>query len=139
MMQLADLAFVSVKDCVHLGIDTENLSDIEALQKIRETFKLEALFGTFRQGENYTGYMLDKNGYLESRAYPLEIFDRIGAGDAFASGAIHGYFKQVQRQELIDFATAAGALAHTTYGDSPVLSKEEIDDYRLNGRKDLIR
>lgn len=139
MMALADIVFVSVRDCDHLGIPTEQRSEPEILQAIKEQFQLKILFGTHRCANGYQGYLLDDQGYLDSRIYPLVVFDRIGAGDAFAAGAIYGYFHEMDRNDLIDFATASGVLAHTTYGDSPVLSKAEIDDFRLHGQQDLIR
>lgn len=36
------------------------------------------------------------------------------------------YLHQLPKQKLIEYATMSGVLAHTTYGDSPIVSKEEI-------------
>ena len=45
------------------------------------------------------------------------IVDRVGAGDAFAGGVLHGILAAYDPQTCIDFATAAGALKHTVHGD----------------------
>lgn len=139
MMDMADIAFVSSKDALHLGIAIEGKKEQEILTAIWEKFHLEALFGTRRFEHGYQGYLIQNRNYVESRIYPLEIYDRIGAGDAFAAGALHGYFNGWKAEETIDFATASGVLAHSTYGDSPLLTLEEINDFRYYGPKDVRR
>lgn len=139
MMNLADIAFVSVKDAAHLDIETENKEEREILQEILERYQLEALFGTRRPQGSYQGYMLSQTDYVESKVYPLEVYDRIGAGDAFAAGVLHGYYQGWGCAKIIDFGTASGVLAHATFGDSPLLKEADVMDYCLNGNRDIRR
>lgn len=44
-----------------------------------------------------------------------------------AAGAIYGYLHQMNPNDLINYATVSGVLAHTTYGDSPIVTKEQIN------------
>ncbi|MEJ2005102.1 MAG: sugar kinase [Cyclobacteriaceae bacterium] len=55
-----------------------------------------------------------------------EITDRIGGGDAFMAGLIHGLQKGMEDQETIDFATAVAAYKHTINGDH---LEGNIDDF----------
>ena len=57
--------------------------------------------------------------FYESRQYPaLEILDRVGGGDSFASGLIYGLMKTGDPQKAVDYGAAHGALAMTTPGDT---------------------
>lgn len=61
-----------------------------------------------------------------SREYRIEIVDRIGAGDAFAAGAIHGLGKGWDGQAVIDFAVAAACLKHSIPGDFNLVTEAEV-------------
>lgn len=139
MMKLSDIAFASSLDANNLGIVINQKEEKEILKEMFETFDLEVLFGTRRKLNQYQGYMVDCFGYIESEWYDLEIFDRIGAGDAFGAGAIHAYLHQKERQKTITYATMCGVLAHTTYGDVPVLSKEFVENVIENGYTEVKR
>lgn len=57
------------------------------------------------------------------------IVDRIGAGDAFSAGLIYGMINYGQDiQKAVDFGTAASCLKHSVYGDSAIISKEEVEE-----------
>lgn len=57
----------------------------------------------------------------------LEIFDRVGGGDSFASGLIYGFMSTGDPQTAVDFGAAHGALAMTTPGDTTMASLEEVE------------
>lgn len=64
----------------------------------------------------------------KSREYKsLEIYDRIGGGDAFAAGVIYGLTKLNDPQKALEYGVAHGALAMTTPGDSSFASLSEIE------------
>ena len=63
-----------------------------------------------------------------SRPYSLYgIVDRIGAGDAFAAGVLHGLIRSFDPQKTIDFATAAACLKHSIPGDFNLASVADIE------------
>jgi 2-dehydro-3-deoxygluconokinase len=64
---------------------------------------------------------------LESQRYDIRIVDRIGAGDAFAAGLIHGTATGQAPMEALRFAVAAGALKQTIPGDFNRVSVEEVE------------
>lgn len=57
----------------------------------------------------------------------LEVLDRVGGGDAFAAGVIHGLLGGSGAQSAVDLGAAHGALAMTTPGDNAEVSLEEVE------------
>jgi 2-dehydro-3-deoxygluconokinase len=56
----------------------------------------------------------------------LEIFDRVGGGDSFASGLIYGFLNDEDPDQIINYGAAHGALAMTTPGDTTTASLAEV-------------
>ncbi|MDR0196952.1 MAG: sugar kinase [Oscillospiraceae bacterium] len=68
------------------------------------------------------------NTVYKAPDYPgLEIFDRVGGGDSFASGLIYGFLTSGDPQKAVDYGTAHGALAMTTPGDTSMASLKEVE------------
>ena len=72
--------------------------------------------------------------FYESRKYPgLEILDRVGGGDSFASGLIYGFLKTGDPQKAVDYGAAHGALAMTTPGDTSMVTGKEVEKLMTGG------
>jgi 2-dehydro-3-deoxygluconokinase len=56
----------------------------------------------------------------------LEIYDRVGGGDSFASGLIFGFLTDKGPQWAVDCGAAHGALAMTTPGDTSMTTIDEV-------------
>jgi len=56
----------------------------------------------------------------------LEIYDRVGGGDSFASGLVYGFLDGKTPQEAVEYGAAHGALAMTTPGDTTMASLKEV-------------
>lgn len=56
----------------------------------------------------------------------LEILDRVGGGDSFASGLIYGLLEGVDLDTAVNYGAAHGALAMTTPGDTTMVTKAEV-------------
>lgn len=144
MLTYADIVFATEKDAMLNFGYTSKLKDEKEIRKdvltqMKDEFNIQVIAGTIREGNYLQGYYLDNQGWEESKNYTLTIYDRIGGGDAFAAGFIHGYLNMKDRQKAIEYATCSGVLGHTTYGDSPVLSKGDILDFMENGPSDVKR
>jgi 2-dehydro-3-deoxygluconokinase len=64
----------------------------------------------------------------QSKGYNnLEIFDRVGGGDSFASGLIYGLMTTGDPQKAVDYGAAHGALAMTTPGDTSMADVKEVE------------
>lgn len=57
----------------------------------------------------------------------LEILDRVGGGDSFASGLIFGFLSELGPQQAVDYGAAHGALAMTTAGDTSMANRAEVE------------
>ena len=57
----------------------------------------------------------------------LEIMDRVGGGDSFASGLIYGLMTTDDPERAVNYGAAHGALAMTTPGDTTMASKKEVE------------
>ncbi len=57
----------------------------------------------------------------------LEIYDRVGGGDSFASGLIYGLMEGKSPSEAVNYGAAHGALAMTTPGDTTTASLGEVE------------
>lgn len=65
---------------------------------------------------------------FQSKPYEnLEIMDRVGGGDSFASGLIYGLMKTGDAAIAVDYGAAHGALAMTTPGDTSMVSCQEVE------------
>jgi 2-dehydro-3-deoxygluconokinase len=72
--------------------------------------------------------------FYESRKYPgLEIYDRVGGGDSFASGLIYGLLAGRDPQYCVDCGAAHGALAMSTPGDTSMISQKEVEKLMKGG------
>jgi 2-dehydro-3-deoxygluconokinase len=56
----------------------------------------------------------------------LEIFDRVGGGDSFASGLIYGFLAGQSPHWAVECGAAHGALAMTTPGDTTMVTLKEV-------------
>jgi 2-dehydro-3-deoxygluconokinase len=67
------------------------------------------------------------SGFAEARhRATVEIYDRVGGGDSFASGLIYGLLSGCDLQEAVEYGAAHGALAMTTPGDTSMASLAEV-------------
>ena len=145
-MPYFDVVFASFYDAntileLPLDNDYDNLSLSEkrrdVFPKMLKKYNLSYIFGTDRVVYSATenslaGYYfhLDKNDKLSFKLtdpIKFNIYDRIGGGDAFASGVIHGLLKDYNNPEFaVSFGLATSVLKHTIYGDASLFSEEDV-------------
>jgi 2-dehydro-3-deoxygluconokinase len=78
--------------------------------------------------------------FHESRKYPeLEILDRVGGGDSFASGLTFGFLSSNDAQAAVDYGAAHGALASTTPGDTSMATQKEVENLIKGGSARVVR
>jgi 2-dehydro-3-deoxygluconokinase len=71
-------------------------------------------------------------GFLRARTYEVEVVDRLGSGDAFVAGLIHGLL-EADLAKGLEFGTAMSALKHTIPGDFPWLTRAEVEGLLQGG------
>ena len=127
------------------GVD-ENLSALpvenfkKMIQLAVETFpNFKATGTTLRTvktaGINDWGAICWANGqiYEATMRENLEIFDRVGGGDSFASGLIYGLMTTGDPQQAVEYGAAHGALAMTTPGDTTMARLAEVEKIMAGG------
>jgi 2-dehydro-3-deoxygluconokinase len=78
--------------------------------------------------------------FHESRQYPrLEILDRVGGGDSFASGLQFGFLSKNDAQAAVDYGAAHGAFASTTPGDTSMATQKEVEKLMKGGSARVVR
>ncbi len=78
--------------------------------------------------------------FHESRKFPdLEILDRVGGGDSFASGVQFGFLEFNDAQKAVDYGAAHGALASTTPGDTSMATRQEVEKVIGGGGARVVR
>ena len=78
--------------------------------------------------------------FHESRKYPeLDILDRVGGGDSFASGLAFGFLSQNDAQAAVEYGAAHGALASTTPGDTSMATQKEVEKLMKGGGARVVR
>ena len=78
--------------------------------------------------------------FHESRKYPeLEILDRVGGGDSFASGLQFGFMEFNDPQKAVEYGAAHGALASTTPGDTSMATRKEVANHIGGGGARVVR
>ena len=78
--------------------------------------------------------------FYDSRKYPeLEILDRVGGGDSFASGLAFGFLEFNCPQKAVDYGAAHGALASTTPGDTSMATRAEVEKQIKGGGARVVR
>ena len=69
----------------------------------------------------------------------LEILDRVGGGDSFASGLIYGLLTSGDPQTAVNYGAAHGALAMTTPGDTTMATLKEVEKIMAGGGARVVR
>jgi 2-dehydro-3-deoxygluconokinase len=87
-----------------------------------------------------TGFAFTRDGAWRTEPRNLSpIIDRIGGGDAFAAGMLHGVLEGMGEQASLDFAVAAAALKHAIPGDFNLVSREDVEGLLSGAGLDVKR
>ena len=125
----ADLVFAEERDmALILGRDYQALpaaerfvaSSREAFTEFPHLQRIAATVRTQRSVDDHdlAARLMTRAGLITTRTYSIgRIIDRIGSGDAFAAGVLHGIESGLGDQAALDFALAAACLKHSIPGD----------------------
>ena len=119
------------------GMD-EHISNVEAeafksmIRTVAGKFPFQVVATTLRKAKTATrndwGAICFAGGAFHEAKWrqSLEIFDRVGGGDSFASGLIYGFLAGQSPQWAVECGAAHGALAMTTPGDTTMVTLKEV-------------
>ncbi|MBQ9605441.1 MAG: sugar kinase, partial [Firmicutes bacterium] len=84
-------------------------------------------------------YMWYDNHTFESKLFTFNILDRVGGGDAFASGLIYALMHNYKPMDMVNFAVASSVLKHTIHGDANITDDVKAIKNLMNMNYDIKR
>ncbi len=143
LVQFVDIGIANEEDCqkslgVSVDVDVDSgeldLSKYELLSaRMLEKFpRMSVIAITMRESlsadrNHWSACLRDRDGFHVSRRYEIsDIIDRVGGGDSFAAGLIHGLNAFDDRRQSLDFAVAASCLKHSIAGDFNRVDAAEV-------------
>jgi 2-dehydro-3-deoxygluconokinase len=143
LVKFVDVAIANEEDCqMSLGIHSE--ADVHSgkldhgayetlARKVLDEFSnLKSIAITLRESysashNGWSACLHDRQHFHVSRRYDItHIVDRVGGGDSFAAGLIHGLLAKHTHQEALEFAVAASCLKHSITGDFNRVTVDEV-------------
>ncbi len=143
ILALADVAIGNEEDC-QKSLGLASSGDVRSgrldpagyealtLEVLRLFPNLKAIALTLRESlsadrNGWSAVLRDPGGFIQGPRFEIEIIvDRIGGGDAFAAGFIHGRDKFGRGAEALSFAVAASCLKHSIPGDFNLVSEADV-------------
>jgi 2-dehydro-3-deoxygluconokinase len=143
LVKFVDVGIANEEDCqMALGIQADvdvhsGKLDSSAYEKLTEKVlseypNMQKIAITLRESKSashngWSACLNDRKGFLMSRHYDItHIVDRVGGGDSFAGGLIHGLLNFQTAEETLEFAVAASCLKHSIPGDFNRFSADEV-------------
>ena len=115
------------------GGDTSASGYKGIFKDMAEEFGFKYVVSTLRESfsashNGWKAMIYDGKEFYESRRYDITpIIDRVGGGDSFSGGIIHGLLTKPTQGEALEFAVAASALKHTIPGDFNMVTAGEVE------------
>ena len=76
---------------------------------------------------------------FESKLFTFNILDRVGGGDAFASGLIYAMMNGYKPMDMVNFAVASSVIKHTIHGDANITDDAGAIKEIMNMKFDIKR
>ncbi len=152
LMKFVDVCIANEEDaekCLGIkpertSIETGKLDEnsyFNVAKKLKEIYGFKSVAITLRESfsaskNGWSALLLDDNeckSPYRSCRYEIDIVDRIGGGDAFASGLIYGLLTKASSKDALEFAVAASCLKQTIPGDFNLVSLDEVEKLVKSG------
>ena len=145
-----DIAFLGYLDMVNiLKFEDKNLEFEENLEYLyRRLFKkypnLKYAACTKRtvnsiNNNSLKGYLFNGDRLLKSNEYTFDILDRVGGGDAFTAGILHGILKEMNEERIVEFGICASSLKHSIIGDINIIDEDTVNSLIDSGLCNIKR
>ncbi|MDF2698628.1 MAG: kdgK [Haloplasmataceae bacterium] len=149
VLPYVDVCFATIRDLKDIleykfdGPDEEYTRELHMMQFAKE-FQIDYMFGTDREvisaNENIlSAFAILRDKTFQTKEYRFNIIDRVGGGDAFASGVISGLLNNYSDFKCaVELGLACSVLKHTLYGDASILKMNEILEFMKSSGRSLI-
>lgn len=101
------------------------------IEKLVSTYHFKKVAVTLRESisasiNNWSALLWSSGNFYHSKKYTMQIVDRVGGGDSFASGLIYSYFNEFDDHTALEFAVGASCLKHSIEFDFNLVSPDEV-------------
>lgn len=146
LMEYVDVCIANEEDAdKSLGMKA-GTTDVEAAEldesgyfelagRLKDKYSFDTVAITLRESysasrNGWSAMLLDDKECADprrSKQYEIQLVDRVGGGDSFASGLIYGLLKKSSTADALEFAVAASCLKQTIPGDFNLVTVDEVD------------
>src|SRR5262249_45104610 len=129
-MNYCDVLITTEEDVERVfGIKGKDFEEMAAL--VAKRFPIQLVAITLRENplvwkNSWTAIAYQAGKTYRTKSYEVEIVDRLGAGDSFAAGLIHGLLDG-DLQKGLDYGVAGSAIKHSIPGDFNWITAEEVE------------
>jgi 2-dehydro-3-deoxygluconokinase len=112
---------------------------------VKQSFPgIKVVATTLREVHSANRHSWSAVAWIDGKAFQapvceLDVYDRVGGGDGFASGFFYGLLTGLDGQEAVDLGWAHGALLTTTPGDTTMVSLEQVRAFARGGSARIQR
>lgn len=130
LMQFCDVLITTEEDTKRVfDISGENYESVA--EQCAKKFPLKTVAITLRENpfvwrNQWTAIAWQNGKVFKTRTYEVEVVDRLGAGDSFSAGFIHGLLEK-NTQMGLDYGVAASAIKHSIPGDFAWITRQEVE------------
>lgn len=141
-MQWCDVLITTEEDTERVfGITGKDFEDVAS--QLARRFPLQVVAITLRENplvwkNSWTAIAYRQGKVFRTRTFEVEIVDRLGAGDSFAAGLIHGLLDD-DLQKGLDYGVAASAIKHSIPGDFAWITRGEVEALLKGGSLRISR
>ncbi|MGT2887092.1 sugar kinase [Streptococcus didelphis] len=134
-----------LKDQLGLTRPYENKEVLEkVVSQIAKDYHISSLAFTQREMGHMNEYLLKaylyQDGHLfETEKSGIQVLDRVGTGDAFTAGLIHGLLEKESAQTVLNIAMTAFKFKHTIEGDINTMSRQDLEQLLASKTHEIKR
>ena len=151
VLPFVDIAFLGIldfKNILKYDVNMENDIELELERLYKELFKnysnLKYMASTKRtvnsaNNNSLQGFLFNGEKLEKSKVYTFDILDRVGGGDSFTAGVLHGLISDMKCSDAIEFATCASVLKHSIIGDINMVNEKNVTTLMKNGVGNINR
>ena len=139
LLPFTDIAFGAFDFDSKLSNFDENAFRRAAEKMMSDFSNLKAVVSTVREVHSASRHDLSAVCFSDNQIHKaldyknVEVFDRVGSGDAFAAGFIYGCLAGRDLKYSIECGAAHGALSMTTAGDNSMSTLREVENLMAGG------
>ena len=153
-MKYVDICFGNARDAAMVLGYSDGKSDFingsydiciseENMRKVLNRYNFKCLITSKRESKSasdniYSAIVCKKDSFYSSKKYNIHIVDRVGGGDSFAAGFLHGVLREYSIEDSLEFAVAASAIKHTIKGDFNIASEIDVINIMKSPNNGLI-